>query len=79
MLRSEALKKVESNNPAGDSLTVMSMEELSRVNGGGDVGAETTPTTSTYICVGIGVRLSSQKCAYVGGTIVSTILSNSKC
>ncbi|WP_214691659.1 MULTISPECIES: mersacidin family lantibiotic [unclassified Exiguobacterium] len=79
MLRNEALKKVASSNPAGDTLTAMSMEELSRVNGGGDVGAELTPTTSTYLCIGVGIRLSSQKCAYVGGTIVSGVLSNAKC
>ncbi|HDR7345115.1 TPA: mersacidin family lantibiotic [Bacillus toyonensis] len=80
MNREQVIKKVNLSNPAGSSMPEMTVEELTRIHGGGDVQGETTPTAaSSMMCVGVGVRMSSKNCAAVGGAIVGSILSNYKC
>ncbi|MEI4463780.1 MULTISPECIES: mersacidin family lantibiotic [Exiguobacterium] len=46
-------------NPAGEAVNELNFEEMSRINGGGDVQPETTP-----FCVGVivGVTISLSKC-----------------
>ncbi len=77
MNRNEAMKKVSMENPAGSFIPEMSIEEMARVQGGGDVQAETTP--SSMLCVNVGLRMSSQKCAYVAGGAVGGAISVWKC
>jgi type 2 lantibiotic (TIGR03893 family) len=77
MNRNEAMRKVSMSNPAGSLMPEMTIEEMTRVQGGGDVQAETTP--STMLCVNVGIRMSSQKCAYVAGNVVGGAISVWKC
>lgn len=80
MKRLDAMKKVNMLNPAGSSIPELSLEELTLIRGGGDVQGETTPATiSSMACVAATIRISSQKCAYVGGGIVGGALSYYKC
>ncbi|MBM7580804.1 mersacidin family lantibiotic [Jeotgalibacillus terrae] len=44
MSRSEVLKSLNEFQPAGDKMPTLSKEELAKINGGGDVQPETTPT-----------------------------------
>ena len=80
MKRTEAMQKVSLSNPAGYSIPQLTIEEMARIQGGGDVQGETTPVTmSSMMCVNIGVRMSSQNCAYVAGGVVGGALSVCKC
>lgn len=80
MERMKAIQKVSLSNPAGSSMPEMSLEELTRIHGGGDVQGETTPATiSSMACVGATIRISSQKCAYAGGSLLGGAISYYKC
>lgn len=74
MKRNEAMQKVSMENPAGSLMGELSIEEMTRVQGGGDVQPETT-----LLCVQVGIRMSSQKCAYVAGGVVGGAISVWKC
>jgi hypothetical protein len=76
MSRSEVLKSLDLNNPAGPTLLV-SDEELKKVMGSGDVSGETT----TFPCFAVAYYgyVSSVSCAYAGGALVGGALSAWKC
>ncbi|MFE4880225.1 mersacidin family lantibiotic [Bacillus mycoides] len=61
MNRNQVIEELAVNHPAGAKLVEVSREELTRVYGGGDVQAETTPLL--YINgITIGLALSKQSC-----------------
>ncbi|MFF2883424.1 mersacidin family lantibiotic [Bacillus toyonensis] len=64
MNRNQVIEELAVNHPAGAKLVEVSKEELTRVYGGGDVQAETTPMTPTLYLNGItiGLALSKQSC-----------------
>jgi type 2 lantibiotic (TIGR03893 family) len=58
MTRNQVLETIQQNHPSGERLVEVSVEELQRIYGGGDVQPETTPICVTAgIPIGIGISM----------------------
>ncbi|MNL40526.1 hypothetical protein D3C87_1628820 [compost metagenome] len=77
MDRNQILEQMRENHPSGAKMVEVSAEELTRLYGGGDVQAETTPAC-LYFVYTVGAA-SSNACIYTGGVVVGVTLSIWKC
>lgn len=75
MNRLEALEALQGNHPAGEKMVELSMDELTRTYGGGDVDAEWSPA----IYAGYYALRSSKWCAAGAGAAAGAAFSWAFC
>ncbi|PZE20044.1 mersacidin family lantibiotic [Paenibacillus xerothermodurans] len=71
MTRLEALESLKANHPAGEKLVELSLDELNRTYGGGDVDAEWSPA----IYATVYALRSSKWCAAGAGAGAGAVFS----
>jgi type 2 lantibiotic (TIGR03893 family) len=62
MTRNQVLETIHQNHPSGERLVEVSVEELQRVYGGGDVQPETTTVCAVGGGISLGIALSKLFC-----------------